>query len=129
MSPTTESPANEEQITLAITGMTCANCAATIQRTLEKKVAGVVEARVNFASEKAQVVYLPDQVGPHDLVEAIEKVGYSAVEPGPDVLEDSEGAARQAEIQALARKFWIGLSFSLPLFLLSMSRDFGFLGA
>lgn len=129
MSPTTESAANEEQITLAITGMTCANCAATIQRTLEKKVAGVVEARVNFASEKAQVVYLPDQVSPHDLVEAIEKVGYSAAKPGPDVLEDSEGAARQAEIHALARKFWIGLSFSLPLFLLSMSRDFGFLGA
>ncbi len=120
---------NEEQITLAITGMTCANCAATIQRTLEKKVAGVVGANVNFASEKAQVVYLPDQVSPHDLVAAIERVGYSAAESGPDLLEDSEGAARQAEIETLARKFWIGVSLSLPLFLLSMSRDFGLLGA
>ena len=118
----------EERITLDITGMSCANCAATIQRTLEKKVAGVVGATVNFASEKAQVVYLPEQVGPPDLVEAIEKVGYSAAEAVPDLLEDSEGAARQAEIHAQSRKFWIGVSFSLPLFLLSMLRDFGFLG-
>lgn len=121
--------ADQKQIILPITGMTCANCAATIQRTLEKKVAGVVGATVNFATEKARVEYDPSQVSRRDLVEAIEKIGYSVTESGPDGLEDRERAARQAEIQAQTYKFWIGLAFSLPLFVLSMTRDFGLLGA
>ena len=73
---------DQKQITLPITGMTCANCAATIQRTLEKKVAGVVGATVNFATEKARVEYDPAQVSRRDLVEAIEKIGYSVAESG-----------------------------------------------
>jgi len=121
--------ADQKQIILPITGMTCANCAATIQRTLEKKVAGVVVATVNFATEKARVEYDPSQVSRRDLVEAIEKIGYSVTESGPDGLEDRERAARQAEIQAQTYKFWIGLAFSLPLFVLSMTRDFGLLRA
>ena len=121
--------ADQKQITLAITGMTCANCAATIQRTLEKKVAGVVGATVNLATEKARVEYDPSQVSRRDLVEAIEKIGYSVTESGPGGLEDRERAARQAEIQTQTYKFGIGLAFSLPLFLLSMTRDFGLLGA
>ncbi len=121
--------ADQKQIILPITGMTCANCAATIQRTLEKKVAGVVGATVNFASEKARVEYDPSQVSRRDLVEAIEKIGYSVTEGEPGGLEDREGAARQDEIQAQTYKFWIGLAFSLPLFVLSMMRDFGLLGA
>ena len=132
MSPRIESgkeTGDQGRISLAITGMTCANCAATIQRTLEKKVAGVVGARVNFATEKATVEYIPAQVSRQDLVEAIEKSGYSVAESGPEGLEDREQAARQAEIQKQAHKFWIGLAFSLPLFLLSMTRDFGLLGA
>ena len=109
--------------------MTCANCAATIQRTLEKKVAGVVGATVNFATEKARVEYDPAQVSRRDLVEAIEKIGYSVTESGSGGLEDRERAARQDEIQTQTYKFWIGLAFSLPLFVLSMARDFGLLGA
>jgi len=121
--------ADQKQIILPITGMTCATCAATIQRTLEKKVAGVVGATVNFASEKARVEYDPAQVSRRDLVEAIEKIGYSVTESEPGGLEDRERAARQDEIQAQTYKFWIGLAFSLPLFVLSMMRDFGLLGA
>ena len=121
--------ADQKQIILPITGMTCANCAATIQRTLEKKVAGVVGATVNCATEKARVEYDPSQVSRRGLVEAIEKIGYSVTESGPDGLEDRERAARQAEIQTQTYKFWIGLAFSLPLFVLSMTRDFGLLGA
>ena len=121
--------ADQKQIVLPITGMTCANCAATIQRTLEKKVAGVVGATVNFATEKARVEYDPAQVSRRDLVEAIEKIGYSVTESGSGGLEDRERAARQDEIQTQTYKFWIGLAFSLPLFVLSMARDFGLLGA
>jgi Cu+-exporting ATPase len=117
------------KVELPITGMTCANCAATVERTLNKKVAGVVAANVNFATEKATVEYIPGQVTHADMVTAIEKAGYGVVEADAGELEDAEQAAREAEIRDQTRKFWIGVLFSLPLFLLSMARDFGLLGA
>jgi Cu+-exporting ATPase len=116
------------RVELPITGMTCANCAATVERTLNKKVPGVVSATVNFATEKATVEYVPGQVAHSDLVMAIEKAGYGVVESDAGQLEDAEQAAREAEIRDQTRKLWIGIIFSLPLFLLSMSRDFGWLG-
>ena len=117
------------KVELPITGMTCANCAATIERTLNKKVPGVVAATVNFATEKALVEYIPGQVTRADLVAAVEKAGYGVVEAEAGQLEDAEQAAREAEIRDQTRKFWTGVAFSLPLFALSMARDFGLLGA
>ena len=117
------------KIELPITGMTCANCVATVERTLNKKVPGVVAANVNFATEKATVEYIPGRVSRADMVAAIEKAGYGVVEADAGQLEDAEQAAREAEIRDQTRKFWVGVAFSLPLFLLSMTRDFGLLGA
>ncbi len=116
------------KVELPITGMTCANCAATIERTLNKKVPGVMNAAVNFATEKATVEYIPGLVSRADMVAAIEKAGYGVIEASADEMEDAEQAARDAEIRDQTRKFWIGVAFSLPLFLLSMARDLGFLG-
>ncbi len=116
------------RIELPITGMTCANCAATIERTLTRKVPGVVAAAVNLATEKAMVEYVPGLTSRADLVAAIEKAGYGVVEAAAGQLEDAEQAARQAEIRDQSRKFWAGVAFSLPLFLLAMARDFGLLG-
>ena len=116
------------RIELPITGMTCANCAATIERTLNKKMPGVVAATVNLATEKATVEYVPGQVSRADLVAAIEKAGYGVVEAEAGQLEDAEQAAREAEIRDQSRKFWTGVAFTLPLFVLAMARDFGLLG-
>jgi len=116
------------RVDLAITGMTCANCAATIERTLRKKVPGVVSATVNLATEKATVETVPGQVTRADLVAAIERAGYGVLDAeGPD-LEDVEQAARAAEIRAQTRQFWLGVVFAAPLFALSMLRDLGILG-
>ncbi len=127
LSSETAESAGKQRETLAITGMTCANCAAAIQRTLQKKVPGVVEATVNYATEKAIVEYLPEQVNREILTQAIEGIGYGVVEVR--MREDSEGKAREAEIRAESLKLWIGVIFSAPLFLLAMTRDFGLLGA
>ncbi len=117
-----------ERAELSIAGMTCANCAATIERTLKKKVPGVVDASVNFASEKASVEYLGGAVQRSDLVAAVEAAGYRVVESvGGD--EDAAVSARSAEIRRQTTKFWLGAAFTLPLFALSMGRDFGLLGA
>ena len=117
------------RIELPITGMTCANCAANIERTLNKKVGGVVQAGVNFASERAIVEYIVDVVGIEDIVAAIEKAGYKAIIPAETAGgEDAEQQARQVEIRDQTRKLIVGLIFAVPLFALSMLRDFNFLG-
>ena len=109
--------------------MTCANCAMTVERTLKKRVPGVVSASVNFASERARVEYIPSVATIDDMIAAIEKAGYGAIRPD-EVLgdEDAELAARNAEIQNQTRKFLVGVLFTAPLFFLSMGRDFGLLG-
>ena len=117
------------RVELAITGMTCANCSATIERTLNKKVPGVVQAAVNFASERAAVEYVPQAVSVDDLIAAVAGAGFGATAPGdsPEA-EDAEARARGREIADQTRKFIVGAICSLPLFLLSMGRDFGFTG-
>lgn len=117
------------QIELAITGMTCANCVRAVERTLLKKTPGVVAAHVNFATEKGTIEYLRDQITPNELAAAINRAGYQVVQPTTDSkLEDVEQAARAAEMSQQTRQFWIGVIFTLPLFLLSMSRDLALLG-
>ncbi len=129
MSPVEESASQSTtREEIRVTGMTCANCAATIERTLRNKIPGVLDAGVNFASEKATVEYLPARVNHQDLVSAIENLGYGVLESGASAPEDIERVARQAELRQQSLKFWTGLAFSLPLFLLSMSRDFSLLG-
>ena len=69
------------KVEMPVTGMTCANCAANIERTLNKKVSGVVKAAVNFASERVLVEYIPGALDVEDIVAAIEKAGYNAIPP------------------------------------------------
>ena len=117
-----------QKLEIPITGMTCANCAATIERTLQSRVPGVVAAGVNFATEKAVVEVVAGATSWQEIAQAIEKAGYGVVDAAPDAMEDAEAAARRAEIQDQTRKFWTGVAFALPLFLLSMARDFGLVG-
>jgi Cu+-exporting ATPase len=119
-----------QHLELPITGMTCVNCAANIERTLNKKVSGITQASVNFASERAAIDYFPTAVRVDEIVAAIEKAGYGAIisDDSHDG-EDAEQSARQTEIRNQTRKFLVGAIFSLPLFALSMLRDFGLIGA
>ncbi len=117
------------RLEMPVTGMTCANCAANIERALNKKTSGVVNAAVNFASERVAVEYIPGALDVDGIVAAIEKAGFGAIPPeeGFDA-EDAEQKARDAEIKNQTRKFAIGVMFALPLFVLSMGRDFGLIG-
>ena len=117
------------QIDMPVTGMTCANCAANIERVLNKKTAGVVNAAVNFATERVSVEYIPGVLNLEDIVAAIEMAGFGAIPPeeGLDE-EDVEQQARDAEIKDQTRKFAVGVLFAVPLFILSMGRDFGLTG-
>ena len=69
---------SEQQATLPITGMHCANCAFTVERSL-KKVDGISDAAVNFATERAAVVFDPSLVKAAALVDQVENAGYGVV--------------------------------------------------
>jgi P-type Cu+ transporter len=182
-----------KQLTLPITGMTCANCVATVERSLKKvngvagasvnlsseratvefdpglvglddlvgrvrragyEVAsgeadlliqrmsdqtdavrlekalsaldGVMEAQVNYGSERAKVRYIPTVVSQNELRRAVAAAGFEAVETG-GAGEDVEAKARQAEIDQQKHFLIVGLIFTIPLFILAMSHDMGFL--
>lgn len=116
------------QADFAITGMTCANCAMNVERALGKKTPGVISASVNFAAERARVEYLPAMLGLDDLAAAVEKAGFGALVQQDGEPTDAEAQAREREISDQTRKFYVGAGFALPLFLLSMARDFGLTG-
>ncbi|BAJ63293.1 MULTISPECIES: heavy metal translocating P-type ATPase [Anaerolinea] len=182
-----------KQVTLPVTGMTCANCVATVERSL-KKVKGVQTAIVNLSSERASVEFDPELAGLTDLIERVERAGYGVATGEADFLlkrlsddndarrlektlssvegvlsvqvsvvservrvryvptvitytelrrsiqalgfdtveeggeaEDAESAARQKEIEEQKRHLIVGLIFAVPLFILSMAGDLGFL--
>jgi Cu+-exporting ATPase len=117
------------EIELPLLGMTCANCAATIQRRLNKSD-GVLEATVNYASERAIVRYVPGVTNRDELVAAVRKAGYDVVAAPADAADeqDAESAARAAELRHQQTRLLVGVIFSLPLFILSMGRDFGLIG-
>ncbi len=81
-----------QRVELIIGGMTCASCAARVERKLNK-VDGV-SATVNYATEKAQVDF-PDALSVDDLVGVVESAGYTAQPPKPDEVQtDDTGALR-----------------------------------
>lgn len=185
--------AETKQLTLPITGMTCANCVATVERNLKKldgvdnavvnlsseratvdfdssklglgdfiarvnragygvatgeadlvikhlsddndarrlekalaKLDGVLEAQVTFTTEKARVKYVPTIISQAELRRAVSAAGFEALELG-GAAEDAEAMAREHEINEQRRLLIIGLIFTVPLFVLSMSKDFGLL--
>ena len=74
-----------KQLTLPITGMTCANCVATVERNL-KKVNGVNTAIVNLSSERATVEFDPSLAGLPDLIGRVERAGYGVASGEADLL-------------------------------------------
>jgi len=184
-----------KQLTLPITGMTCANCVATVERNLKKldgvntavvnlsseratvdfdsaklsitdmiarvqragygvatgdaelvikrlsddndarrlekallKLEGVLDAQVTYTTEKARVRYVPTVVSQAELRAAVAGSGFEAVELGGDA-EDAEAMARQAEIEHQSMLLFIGVLFTVPLFLYSMAIDFGLINS
>ncbi|HSO07246.1 MAG TPA: heavy metal translocating P-type ATPase [Pelomicrobium sp.] len=101
-----------QAVELKLTGMTCAACAARIEKVLNR-IPGV-EASVNFAAERARVRYSPAAVAVRDLVAAVERAGYGAEEI-TESSRDEEKARRAAAYARDLRLFWISVALTLPL--------------
>ncbi len=118
--------ATTEEITFAVTGMTCASCVRRIEKSLGK-LEGVQAATVNLATEKATVRFDPTRVDFAQMAAAVEKAGYGVAPPSaeqagalPPVREggetlDPEALARRAEQAELRRKFGLALVAGLAM--------------
>ncbi|MFG2751087.1 heavy metal translocating P-type ATPase [Streptomyces xanthophaeus] len=112
-------------VELSIGGMTCASCAARIEKKLNRMDG--VEATVNYATEKARVSYSGD-VQVADLIATVVRTGYTAEEPPPPQpeaepeAESADGAApvRDPELAALRQRLLVSVTLALPVVLLAM---------
>ncbi|MDQ0913398.1 Cu+-exporting ATPase [Streptomyces canus] len=107
-------------VELSIGGMTCASCAARIEKKLNR-IDGVT-ATVNFATEKAKVSY-PDGIEVADLIATVEKTGYTAEEPPPPVSgtgDEGEAPAADGEVLSLRRRLYVSLVLTVPVVLMAM---------
>jgi Cu+-exporting ATPase len=103
-----------DSISVAVTDMTCANCAETVGAAL-RGVPGVVDVDVNYATDEARVVVLPDEASRAALYHAVERAGYTPVREDEATDEDARGAAREAEIRRQRRLTLFGAALALPL--------------
>jgi P-type Cu+ transporter len=110
-----ESSPVEGKADLKITGMTCAACAARIEKKL-KTLNGVKNASVNLATEKATVEFDKSQLKVADLIKTIDALGYGATR-AEEVSPDREKAEREKEIKRLRRELILSAILSSPLIL------------
>lgn len=103
--------------TLRLEGMTCAACAKTIER-VTRKLDGIVEANVNFATEKLSISFDPSKVRMTDIKKVIEKAGYKASEE--EITVDKDKERKEKEIKSLWNRFVISAVFGIPLLLIAM---------
>nr|QLJ99088.1 copper-translocating P-type ATPase [Micromonospora carbonacea] len=115
-SPTRPLPVAPHRIELMIGGMTCASCAARIEKKLNRM--NGVTATVNYATEKATVSYA-DEVTPDDLIATVEKTGYTAALPPPP--SSAPPAAEPAdELRGLRTRLWVSAALAVPVIVLAM---------
>ncbi|MGW7554579.1 heavy metal translocating P-type ATPase [Streptomyces rimosus] len=129
----------QARVELAIGGMTCASCAARVEKKLNRMPG--VSATVNFATEKARVEY-GDGVSVDDLIATVEKTGYTAQRPTPaepartapadapeavDRADTENGAdAHDRELAELRQRLTVSVVLAVPVVLLSMVPSFQF---
>src|SRR3954470_10105407 len=113
---TTSTPA-AAHVELQIGGMTCASCAARIEKKLNK-IDGVT-ATVNFATEKARVEYAED-VTADQLVQTIEEAGYTAELPKPDNADTPGDSTPEDATASLRRRLLISLVLAVPVIAMAM---------
>ncbi|WP_353943935.1 heavy metal translocating P-type ATPase [Streptomyces sp. HUAS MG91] len=107
------------RVELAIGGMTCASCAARIEKKLNRMDG--VEATVNYATEKAQVSYA-DGVSVADLIAKVEATGYTAHEPEPPAVETDRdaGSAADDELRPLRQRLITAVVLAVPVIAMAM---------
>ncbi|MFF4820075.1 heavy metal translocating P-type ATPase [Kitasatospora sp. NPDC001309] len=116
---TTQAPASTE-VELSIGGMTCASCAARIEKKLNRMDG--VAASVNYATEKAKVTF-EGEVEVADLIATVEATGYTAALPRPPAAAGGEGAEPGEPADGLAplrQRLFTAVALAVPVIAMAM---------
>ena len=106
--------------TFPVLGMSCASCAARVDKTLNGQP-GVQEASVNYAAATAQVVYDADECSPLVLKAAVQQAGYDLlVETESDITDEAE-KAHAARYESLKKRTLWAIVLAVPIMVLSMA--------
>lgn len=106
--------------TFPVLGMSCASCAARVDKTLNGQP-GVQEASVNYAAATAQVVYDADECSPLVLKAAVQQAGYDLlVETENDITDEAE-KAHAARYESLKKRTLWAIVLAVPIMVLSMA--------
>ena len=112
-----------ETASYPVTGMSCAVCAGRVEKAAGG-LPGVVQATVNFATEKLTVSYLPDSVGPRDIAKVVAEAGYTMMLPAAGASPAEPGAAaegaRRKHVRTLRAKFIVSLAVGAVLMLMML---------
>lgn len=104
-----------EKMDMAIGGMTCAACAARVEKKL-KALPGVADVTVNLVTEKASVAYYPAEVSAAALINAVVMLGYEARKVGEEENPVNEEDERDRDVKRQLHLFVFAAVFSAPLF-------------
>ncbi len=107
---------------LAISGMSCASCVLKIENGL-RGTDGVVEAAINFGTERAFVTHMPE-IGYDDLKRVVESTGYKVIDISAEGGADIERELREKELRKLQNKFITSVALTVPVLILMISRVF-----
>ncbi len=110
----------DKRVTVTITGMHCAACAARVEEAL-RETEGVSEANVNFATEQAGLVLDDSRLTLDDIGAVVEAAGYGIVQPGG---EDVERAARERELRGIRLRLWFSVAATVVIMVLSHAPVF-----
>lgn len=105
-----------EKVILKIGGMTCASCASSVEKALNK-ADGVYKASVNIASEKGTVEYDPSILSREDFKKIVAATGYEVVEFEGDKTGESEEDNDLKKVQDAKKKMWGTWVFTIPIIL------------
>jgi P-type Cu+ transporter len=113
--------AGASEVELLIGGMTCASCAARVEKKLNRMDG--VSATVNFATEKARITF-GEGVRVADLIATVERTGYTAEEPAPPepepVTAGPQSPEQDPELSALRHRLLVSALLAAPVVLLAM---------
>ncbi|MFI9234871.1 heavy metal translocating P-type ATPase [Streptomyces sp. NPDC053079] len=116
---TTGTTTGTARVELVIGGMTCASCAARVEKKLNRMDG--VEATVNYATEKAEVTYRED-LTVAELIATVEATGYTAAPPAPVRTEGEPGATAEedGELRTLRERLITATVLAVPVVVLAM---------
>lgn len=120
-------PTRSDTVTLRIYGMTCSSCTSTVETELAK-LPGIISVAVSLATETCKVEFDRAIIGPRDMVERIEELGFDAMLSDEQDATQMRSLTRMKEIQEWRSRFYWSVCFAVPVFFISMvSMHIGFL--